>query len=75
LCLYEASEKAAHPHLAFAAEDRRQVEAFHRATLMARGKDNGAPGLRPRQHANHYAALFIGPAGHTIEVGCHEPDA
>ncbi len=72
---YETSERPAHLHLAFVAENRRQVEAFHLAALMAGGKDNGAPGLRPQYHANYYAAFVIGPDGHTIEVVCHEPDA
>ena len=48
LCLYQTEEKPAHLHLAFTAENRQQVEAFYRAALEAGGKDNGAPGLRPR---------------------------
>src|SRR6266446_7932849 len=52
LCLYQTEEKPAHLHLAFMAENRRQVEAFYRAALEAGGKDNGAPGLRPHYHAN-----------------------
>src|SRR3954464_16065541 len=75
LCLYQTEENPAHLHLAFAAENRRQVEAFHRAALKAGGKDNGAPGLRPHYHANYYAAFVIGPDGHNIEVVCHEPEA
>ena len=75
LCLYQSSEKAAPLHIAFAAENRRQVEAFYRAALAAGGKDNGAPGLRPHYHANYYAAFVIGPDGHNIEVVCHEPEA
>jgi catechol 2,3-dioxygenase-like lactoylglutathione lyase family enzyme len=75
LCLYETAEKPAHLHLAFAAENRQQVEAFYRAALKAGGKDNGAPGLRPQYHANYYAAFVIGPDGHNIEVVCHEPGA
>jgi len=74
LCLCQTGEKPAHLHLAFAAENRRQVEAFHRAALGAGGKDNGAPGLRPHYHANYYAAFVIGPDGHNIEVVCHEPE-
>ena len=74
LCLYQTAEKPAHLHLAFIAENRRQVEAFHRAALEAGGKDNGAPGLRPHYHANYYAAFVIGPDGHNIEVVCHEPE-
>src|SRR4051794_3807144 len=46
LCLYQSAEKPAHLHLAFAAENRQQVEAFYRAALAAGGNDNGAPGLR-----------------------------
>jgi catechol 2,3-dioxygenase-like lactoylglutathione lyase family enzyme len=75
LCLYQTEEKPAHLHLAFTAENRRQVEAFYRAALGAGGKDNGAPGLRPHYHANYYAAFVIGPDGHNIEVVCHEPEA
>jgi catechol 2,3-dioxygenase-like lactoylglutathione lyase family enzyme len=75
LCLGQTEEKPAHLHLAFTAEHRRQVDAFHRAALAAGGKDNGAPGLRPHYHANYYAAFVIGPDGHNIEVVCHEPEA
>jgi len=75
LCLFQTKEKPAYLHLAFAAENRQQVEAFHRAALAAGGKDNGAPGLRPQYHANYYAAFVIGPDGHNIEVVCHQPQA
>ena len=75
LCLYQTEEKPAHLHLAFAAEKRQQVEAFYRAAMAAGAKDNGPPGLRPRYHANYYAAFVIGPDGHNIEVVCHEPEA
>ena len=75
LCLYQTNEKPAHLHLAFTAENRRQVDAFHRAAMEAGGKDNGAPGLRPHYHANYYAAFVIGPDGHNIEVVCNEPEA
>jgi catechol 2,3-dioxygenase-like lactoylglutathione lyase family enzyme len=72
LCIFHTDEKPAHLHLAFTAADRRQVDAFHRAALAAGGRDNGAPGLRPRYHANYYAAFVIGPDGHNIELVCHE---
>ena len=75
LCLYQTEQKPAHLHLAFVAENRQQVEAFHRAALAAGAKDNGGPGLRPHYHANYYAAFVIGPDGHNIEVVCHEPEA
>jgi catechol 2,3-dioxygenase-like lactoylglutathione lyase family enzyme len=75
LCLYQTEEKPAHLHLAFVAEKRSQVDAFHRAALQAGAKDHGAPGLRPHYHANYYAAFVIGPDGHNIEVVCHAPGA
>ena len=75
LCLFQTEERPAHLHLAFMAENRRQVEAFYRAALEAGGKDNGAPGPRPQYNANYYAAFVIGPDGHNIEVVCQEPEA
>jgi len=75
LCIGPSDERPAHLHLAFRAENRQQVEAFYRAALAAGGKDNGAPGLRPKYHANYYAAFVIGPDGHNIEAVCHEPEA
>lgn len=73
LCLYQAREKPAPLHIAFIADTRQEVEAFHRAALAAGGTDNGAPGLRPHYHANYYAAFVIGPDGHNVEAVCHEP--
>jgi len=69
------AEKPAHLHLAFRAERREQVDAFHRAALEAGGKDNGPPGLRPKYSASYYAAFVIDPDGHNIEVVCHETGA
>ncbi len=74
LCLFQTAEKPANLHLAFVAESRSQVEAFHRAALEAGGTDNGAPGLRPHYHADYYAAFVIGPDGHNIEAVCHARD-
>ncbi|MCC5883301.1 MAG: VOC family protein [Halomonas sp.] len=75
LCLYQAEEKPAPLHIAFQADTRQQVDDFHHAALLAGGKDNGAPGLRPNYHENYYAAFVLGPDGHNIEVVCHEPEA
>lgn len=74
-CLGPTEEKPARLHLAFAARDRQQVEAFYRAALEAGGKDNGAPGPRPQYHAGYYAAFVIGPDGHNLEAVCHEAEA
>jgi len=58
-------------HIAFRVDTRAQVDAFHRAALAAGGRDNGAPGLRPRYHANYYGAFVLDPDGHNIEAVCH----
>lgn len=57
-------------HLAFQAENRAMVEAFHRAALENGGKDNGAPGERP-YHPGYYAAFVIDPDGNNIEAVFH----
>lgn len=63
----------AHPpmHIAFVAQTRAQVRAFHAAALAAGGTDNGAPGIREIYHPNYYGAFVIGPDGHNIEAVCH----
>lgn len=71
LCIRRGACTPSHLHLAFVAESRAQVEAFHRAALAAGGQDHGAPGLRPQYHAHYYAAFVIGPDGHNVEAVCH----
>ncbi|MCC6949477.1 MAG: VOC family protein [Bradyrhizobiaceae bacterium] len=61
-------------HVAFVADNRAAVDAFHRAALAAGGKDNGAPGLRPHYHPNYYGAFVLDPDGHNIEAVCHRPE-
>ena len=60
-------------HLAFQAKDRATVDAFHKAGVAAGGKDNGAPGLRPRYHPDYYAAFLLDPDGNNIEAVFHGP--
>jgi catechol 2,3-dioxygenase-like lactoylglutathione lyase family enzyme len=61
-------------HVAFAAESREQVRAFHRAALAAGGRDNGAPGIRAKYHPDYYGAFVFDPDGHNIEAVCHRPE-
>jgi catechol 2,3-dioxygenase-like lactoylglutathione lyase family enzyme len=58
-------------HVAFAAENRPQVDAFHRAALAAGGRDNGAPGLRPEYSPGYYGAFVFDPDGHNVEAVHH----
>lgn len=55
-------------HIAFAADSRTAVDAFHREALAAGGLDNGAPGLRPHYHPGYYGAFVLDPDGHNIEA-------
>lgn len=63
-----------HTHIAFRAESRAQVDAFHAAALAAGGKDNGGPGVREMYHPNYYGAFVLDPDGHNIEAVCHSPE-
>jgi catechol 2,3-dioxygenase-like lactoylglutathione lyase family enzyme len=60
-------------HVAFVAADRAAVDAFYAAAIAAGGRDNGAPGLRPRYHADYYGAFVLDPDGHNIEAVCRLP--
>ena len=59
-------------HIAFAAADRAQVDAFHAAALAAGATDNGSPGLR-WYHPHYYGAFICDPDGQNIEAVCHAP--
>lgn len=61
-------------HVAFAAPDRKTVNAFYSAALAAGGIDNGAPGLRPHYHPDYYGAFVLSPDGHNIEAVCRRPE-
>lgn len=58
-------------HVAFAADRREQVDAFHAAAIAAGGRDNGAPALRSEYSEGYYGAFVLDPDGHNIEAVCH----
>jgi catechol 2,3-dioxygenase-like lactoylglutathione lyase family enzyme len=68
-----AADSAEPVHVAFAAKDRKAVDAFHQAALAAGGKDNGKPGLRPQNHKDYYGAFVYDPDGNNVEAVCHKP--
>lgn len=61
-------------HVAFAAENRAQVQAFYEAAIAAGGRDNGAPGIREQYHPNYYGAFVFDPDGHNVEAVCHQAE-
>lgn len=58
-------------HVAFTADDRATVDAFHAAAVAAGGRDNGPPGLREHYHPTYYAAFVLDPDENNVEVVCH----
>ena len=62
-------------HLAFAAPSRQAVDDFHAAALRCGGRDNGAPGLRPRYGPDYYAAFVLDPDGYKLEAKHPPPEA
>ncbi len=70
----EASVKAEGVHIAFAAKDRKTVDAFHAAAMAAGATDNGKPGLRPHYHEHYYGAFVLDLDGINIEAVCHAPE-
>jgi catechol 2,3-dioxygenase-like lactoylglutathione lyase family enzyme len=65
-------------HIAFVADTREQVDAFHRAGLAAGGRDNGAPGVREQYSSDeggrYYAAFLLDPDGNNVEAVRREFD-
>ena len=59
-------------HIAFVADSREQVDAFHRAGVDAGARDNGAPGVREQysspEGGRYYAAFLLDPDGNNVEA-------
>jgi catechol 2,3-dioxygenase-like lactoylglutathione lyase family enzyme len=62
-------------HVAFAADDRAQVDAFYAAAIAAGGRDNGPPGPRAQYSPGYYGAFVLDPDGHNVEAVFHDPSA
>jgi catechol 2,3-dioxygenase-like lactoylglutathione lyase family enzyme len=65
-------------HIAFVADSRDQVDAFHRAGLDAGGRDNGPPRVREQYSSEaggrYYAAFVLDPDGNNVEAVYREFD-
>jgi catechol 2,3-dioxygenase-like lactoylglutathione lyase family enzyme len=64
-------ETSAGVHVAFRANSKDEVHAFHEAALAAGGNDNGEPGLREHYHPTYYAAFVHDPDGNNVEAVNH----
>lgn len=71
--LLDGQEVGQNTHIAFVAESRAQVRAFHDAALAAGGRDHGAAGVR-QYHPHYYGAFVLDPDGINVEAVCHQPE-
>jgi catechol 2,3-dioxygenase-like lactoylglutathione lyase family enzyme len=69
-----SSEERGATHVAFSANDRAAVDAFHAAAIAEGAIDNGPPGLRPHYHETYYAAYVHDADGNNVEAVCHTPE-
>jgi len=58
-------------HIAFVAESREQVHAFHQNAMSLGGQDEGKPGPRPQYGPNYYAAYVRDPDGNKLQAVCY----
>ncbi|HRJ02739.1 MAG TPA: VOC family protein [Hyphomonas sp.] len=61
-------------HLAFAAPNRKAVDAFYEAAMKQGGKNNGGCGLHKEYGPNYYAAFVFDPDGYRIEAVINGPE-
>ena len=59
-------------HVAFRAESRELVDAFWRAGIQARYRDDGAPGERPQYSPTYFGAFLLDPDGTSVEAVHHD---
>ena len=55
-------------HVAFQAEGRETVRAFHTLGLAHGGRDAGPPGVRAQYDPHYFSAFLFDPDGHKIEA-------
>jgi catechol 2,3-dioxygenase-like lactoylglutathione lyase family enzyme len=69
-CIRSGERPTTPVHIAFSADSRAAVDAFHAAALAVGGVDNGAPGLRLYYANDYYSAFVLDPDGHNVEAVC-----
>ncbi|MCG5468725.1 VOC family protein [Micromonospora sp. LAH09] len=61
-------------HVAFTADDRATVQAFHDAAVKAGAEVLHAPRVWPEYHPTYFAAFVRDPDGNNVEAVCHAPE-
>ncbi|MBQ1039858.1 MULTISPECIES: VOC family protein [Micromonospora] len=70
----DTSGEARELHLAFTADDRATVQAFHDAAVKAGAEVLHAPRVWPEYHPTYFAAFVRDPDGNNVEAVCHAPE-
>jgi catechol 2,3-dioxygenase-like lactoylglutathione lyase family enzyme len=70
----DAKYRTLHMHIAFKADNRKQVDEFYRRAIGAGARDNGAPGIRVHYHPDYYAAFVLDPDGFNVEAVCRKEE-
>ena len=65
---HDGNKQVVPNHMAFAAKNKEEVDAFYAKALELGGKDNGGPGYRTDYWPGYYAAFIYDLDGHNIEV-------
>ncbi len=61
-------------HIAFNADTREQVHAFHERALALGGTCEGPPGPRPHYGPDYYSAYVRDPDGNKLQAVCRRPE-
>ncbi|MEV6690338.1 VOC family protein [Micromonospora sp. NPDC051196] len=61
-------------HIAFTADDRASVRAFHDAAVAAGAQVLHSPRVWPEYHPAYYGAFVRDPDGNNVEAVCHAPE-
>ncbi|MFI1989547.1 VOC family protein [Actinoplanes sp. NPDC020271] len=61
-------------HIAFAAADRAEVDAFFAAAVAAGAEVLHEPKLHPEYHEHYYGAFVRDPDGNNVEAVSHRPE-
>jgi catechol 2,3-dioxygenase-like lactoylglutathione lyase family enzyme len=72
LVVFEAEQQSGPIHIAFVADSREQVDAFHHAGTEAGYRDNGPAGVRDQysseEGGRYYASFLLDPDGNNVEA-------
>lgn len=61
-------------HIAFVADTKEDVRAFHDSALKLGGTSEGEPDRRPHYDENYYAAYVRDPDGNKLQAVCYASD-